>query len=253
MRGDLRPEIILISLLPGGGRGTTPAGGAGDGAAPPRSSPQPAAKPAPHRSVAVDRQAVEEAPQVAPARENVATALRADSQATPAEKRKRDASHLERADEPSARRSGDLAAFNDQRSSEGDLNTRPSIQSGEGPGSRAGPGSGTGVGTGFGGGFGTGTGHGANLRAYCLSCPKPHYPRIARARGWEGTVDIEVKVAPDGAVRSASVGLSSGYDALDSAALAVARRSRFHLASPNGRSGIRGRIAYAFKLANRQK
>lgn len=120
---------------------------------------------------------------------------------------------------------------------------------GGGTGTGAGDGAGGGTGGGYGSGTGTGTGAGSgggDLRAYCLSCPAPDYPRVARARGWQGTVDIAVAVRADGSVAGADVLRSSGHAALDDAALEVARRSRFHVAT----GSLRGRIAYAFRLSN---
>jgi protein TonB len=84
------------------------------------------------------------------------------------------------------------------------------------------------------------------VRALCLSCPEPQYPRLARVRGWQGTVDVEIAIGADGKVADASVARSSGYAALDDAALDVARRSRFKLAGIE--RDVRGRIAYGFRL-----
>ena len=50
--------------------------------------------------------------------------------------------------------------------------------------------------------------------------PSPHYPRIARKRGYEGTVVLEVLVDPDGRVKDLQVFKSGGYAILDKAAVA---------------------------------
>ncbi len=71
------------------------------------------------------------------------------------------------------------------------------------------------------------------------------YPSRARRLGWQGTVDVALQVGADGGVEDAQVGRSSGYAALDAAAVAVARRSRFHVTE---RSGIRGSLRYRFVL-----
>jgi protein TonB len=113
-------------------------------------------------------------------------------------------------------------------------------------GSGGGSGTGLGAGRGSGTGFGSGHGGGGDLRAFCLRCPKPQYPRVARLRGWEGTVDVDVALGADGNVSSASIAASSGYDVLDAAALAAARQSRFQLSSAGA---LRGRIAYGFRLS----
>ncbi|MFI5395010.1 MAG: TonB family protein [Candidatus Binatia bacterium] len=102
-------------------------------------------------------------------------------------------------------------------------------------------------GTGSGHAPGSGTGDGVNPRAFCLYCPEPHYPLIARARGWQGTVEVVLSVLADGSVNGTSLHRSSGYPALDQAAIAVARQSRFHgLSKP-----LRGRIEYRFVLSSR--
>jgi protein TonB len=60
-----------------------------------------------------------------------------------------------------------------------------------------------------------------------LTNPPPRYPRIARERGWEGTVILRIEVLPDGAVGSVEVAQSSNHRALDDAAVEAARRWRF--------------------------
>jgi len=92
-------------------------------------------------------------------------------------------------------------------------------------------------------------GDGLDARAFCISCPEPAYPLIARARGWQGTVEVALLVRADGSVNGASLGRSSGYQALDDAALTVARRSRFHLPADGGLpTPLRGRMEYRFVL-----
>ena len=48
--------------------------------------------------------------------------------------------------------------------------------------------------------------------------PSPHYPRLARKRGYEGTVVLEVLVDPNGRVKDLQVFKSGGYAILDKAA-----------------------------------
>ncbi|MBW1706030.1 MAG: energy transducer TonB [Deltaproteobacteria bacterium] len=50
--------------------------------------------------------------------------------------------------------------------------------------------------------------------------PTPKYPKIARKRGYQGTVVIEVLVDRDGRVGDLRVSESSGYSILDRAAMA---------------------------------
>ncbi|MFN8624609.1 MAG: energy transducer TonB [Candidatus Binatia bacterium] len=96
---------------------------------------------------------------------------------------------------------------------------------------------------------GAGIGESLDARTFCLSCPEPAYPLIARARGWQGTVEVALSVRADGSVNGASLGRSSGHRALDDAALAVARLSRFHPPNDGNLSTpLRGRIEYRFVL-----
>ena len=58
--------------------------------------------------------------------------------------------------------------------------------------------------------------------------PPPAYPAIARRRAQQGTVTVSVLVGADGSVERAEVADSSGFDALDDAALETVRsRWRF--------------------------
>lgn len=50
--------------------------------------------------------------------------------------------------------------------------------------------------------------------------PSPHYPRLARKRGYEGTVVLEVLVDSNGRVKDLEVFKSGGYAILDKAAVA---------------------------------
>ena len=104
---------------------------------------------------------------------------------------------------------------------------------------------------GAGHGSGSGSGDGTDQRAVCIYCPEPRYPFIARARGWQGSVDVGLLVLADGTVNAASLRHSSGYGVLDEAAIAVARQSRF---SPPAAQGLptplHGRIEYRFQLSN---
>lgn len=206
-------ELIMLSLLRGGGGGS--GSSAADSGSPVAPAPAPRVE---HASI----------PPVAPKPQRVAPkAHRAPDRPQPAP----------RAAEPAA----PAAPPNAAPSSSGAGTEQAS-------GSGSGQGGGVGSGRGQGNGPGTGPGSGGDLRAHCVICPKPDYPRVARARGWQGTVSVEVALSPDGSVREAAIDASSGYDALDDAALAVARRSRFQLANLVDAGSARGRIAYGFRL-----
>jgi TonB family protein len=56
---------------------------------------------------------------------------------------------------------------------------------------------------------------------------RPYYPLGARLRGEEGAVTVRVWVKPSGRARRCEVAHSSGYPALDEAAVDAARRARY--------------------------
>lgn len=72
------------------------------------------------------------------------------------------------------------------------------------------------------------------LARYDLN-PLPVYPEVARRRGWEGTVKIEVQVGADGHVVATALHASSGRRSLDLAALRAVRRWQF---KPAQRLGV---------------
>jgi protein TonB len=57
--------------------------------------------------------------------------------------------------------------------------------------------------------------------------PPPDYPRIARHRGYQGTVILEVLVDENGAVRKVKTARTSGHKVLDRAAEAAVESWRF--------------------------
>ncbi|MDT8283448.1 MAG: energy transducer TonB [Gammaproteobacteria bacterium] len=69
-----------------------------------------------------------------------------------------------------------------------------------------------------------------------LDNPKPSYPRIAKLRGMEGIVKLRVKVGIDGQPVTVDLQQSSGFSALDDAAIKVVRHWRFE---PARRAGIK--------------
>nr|MBS0020058.1 energy transducer TonB [Gammaproteobacteria bacterium] len=65
--------------------------------------------------------------------------------------------------------------------------------------------------------------------------PKPHYPSVARRRGYEGRVLIQVALRRDGRATRVEIKKSSGHRVLDEAALATVKKWRFLPARRRGR------------------
>lgn len=78
---------------------------------------------------------------------------------------------------------------------------------------------------------------------------KPPYPRLARQRGEEGRVVLEIRVDARGRPSKVSVLYSSGYPRLDEAARKGLLRSRFRPAR-RGERAVEGRrvMAVTFRL-----
>ncbi len=83
-------------------------------------------------------------------------------------------------------------------------------------------------------------GQGAFIEAAATSHGMPNrspvYPWVARLRGWEGVVVLQVMVKADGRVERVGVAQSSGYALLDRAALEAVERWMFAPATRYGRS-----------------
>jgi len=69
-----------------------------------------------------------------------------------------------------------------------------------------------------------------------LSEVKPPYPREARRRGWEGTVEVSVEVGAQGQVVATAILSSSGHRALDEAAVRALAEARFQPARRQGQA-----------------
>jgi protein TonB len=67
----------------------------------------------------------------------------------------------------------------------------------------------------------------AYLNPAYLRNPAPEYPRIARNRGWQGTVVLRVKVNAEGKPESLAVERSCGHDMLDESAMAAVKSWQF--------------------------
>jgi TonB family protein len=64
--------------------------------------------------------------------------------------------------------------------------------------------------------------------------PKPHYPYVARRRGYEGVVVLKVLVMENGRVGEIRIEESSGFEILDEAAIKSVRKWVFSPAKRNG-------------------
>jgi protein TonB len=86
-----------------------------------------------------------------------------------------------------------------------------------------------GMGTGSSGkGHGAGNGGSPSIDVTYDFCPKPDYPESARREGQQGMVTVRVLVNEEGRPRSLELSRSSGFAALDQAAMETVRRCRFH-------------------------
>lgn len=57
--------------------------------------------------------------------------------------------------------------------------------------------------------------------------PAPIYPRLARLKGWEGTVILRILVDADGKVQEINIHQASGYSILDDEALKTVKKWKF--------------------------
>lgn len=71
-------------------------------------------------------------------------------------------------------------------------------------------------------------------RAASTRNPKPDYPMIAKRRGWQGTVLLEVEVKENGQPGSIKLRESSGREILDQSALRTVKLWRFNPATRDG-------------------
>ena len=78
---------------------------------------------------------------------------------------------------------------------------------------------------------------------------RPDYPPSSRRRGEQGVVELEIGVSDTGAVVDARVSGSSGYPALDKAAVEAVKSADFEPAKSDGRPvHSRAKISIEFKL-----
>lgn len=89
----------------------------------------------------------------------------------------------------------------------------------------------------------------ANIVSNLLNGPKPKYPKSSRSKREEGTVVLRVVVGPDGRVADIQVHRSSGFAALDEAALVTVRTWRWSPTMRDGRAvSITGLVQIPFGL-----
>ncbi|MDP5008164.1 MAG: TonB family protein [Glaciimonas sp.] len=81
------------------------------------------------------------------------------------------------------------------------------------------------------------------------SCSKPEYPRQSLQDEEEGTVTLEFTISPQGRVISSGVARSSGFKALDRAALAALSQCSFKPGTENGEAvEAKTKMQYVWKL-----
>ncbi|MGK7862455.1 energy transducer TonB [Falsiroseomonas sp. E2-1-a4] len=73
----------------------------------------------------------------------------------------------------------------------------------------------------------------ARLRPGVVNAP-PSYPQASRIRNEQGRVTLQVEINPLGHVADVRVMVSSGFPALDQAAIEAVRRWRFEAAQRDG-------------------
>ncbi len=113
--------------------------------------------------------------------------------------------------------------------------------------------SGGGIGNGGLGGGGGAPGFGFARTSYA-SNPKPEYPERARREGWEGTVLLRVLVDEEGKSKWIEVSRSSGFEALDQAAVKTVKGWRFYPAR-YGEKRVESwvKIPIVFSLSDRDR
>jgi protein TonB len=78
-----------------------------------------------------------------------------------------------------------------------------------------------------------------DYQASYLNNPVPAYPMVARRMGWQGRVVLNVEVLASGLPGQIKLHQSSGYDALDNAALQAVRGWRFVAARQGGQASTK--------------
>jgi len=91
----------------------------------------------------------------------------------------------------------------------------------------------------------------ANYKANYAHNPKPHYPAVAKRRGWQGKVLLRVKVSAQGLSDAVAVERSSGHEMLDDAAVEAVKNWRF-IPAKRGNTPVASSVIVpiAFTLTN---
>ena len=106
--------------------------------------------------------------------------------------------------------------------------------SGQGNGNGTGTGTGSGTGRGSGAGPGSGATQGPTRGPRLVEGGRPDYPEIARNKGWEGTVKLQILINTSGSVDEVRIAAGSGHEELDRAAQRAVRSWRFTPALQKG-------------------
>jgi len=125
----------------------------------------------------------------------------------------------------------------------------PAEGAGTGPGT--GPGSGGGSGGGEGGGDGAGRGPGSgdgDARVAYGANPRPPYPVMYQRLGMQGTVELDVVVAPDGRPASVRIAKSSGHPQLDELAADTVRNRYRFVPARRGGVPVEGRVTVPIRF-----
>jgi protein TonB len=83
-----------------------------------------------------------------------------------------------------------------------------------------------------------------------LSEIRPHYPLGSRMRGEEGVVSIAATVGYTGHASDVNVSQSSGYEALDQAAIDAVKKATFVASSASAKTGDKITMSFRFKLTD---
>jgi len=68
-----------------------------------------------------------------------------------------------------------------------------------------------------------------------MPCAKPLWPKMSLRKNEQGTVTMELRVAPSGEVRESRVSKSSGFPLLDAAALQATAKCKFEPVQEGGK------------------